>query len=214
MICTSACMCYVPNLQEAWSYGAAQQASLNAFQADVEAGMPSQRLVQRPYATSLLPSKELLASRVRDLRSLNFNQFRRAHLTPVVPLGIEPATLHDIVWRDGAGSATSNDPYLIFRFPKPQYAWGIRLTCSYKGRMDDPAIFQAFWKLSGSNEFTDKERMSAITIAENEKQIILPIDAVIDSLRIDPDTKPRAFRISGLELLREPDPDPSVAVLH
>jgi hypothetical protein len=80
--------------------------------------------------------------------------------------------------------------------------------------MDDTAVFQAFWKLSGRNEFTDKERMSVITIAENEKQIILPIDDVIDSLRIDPDTRPRAFRISRLELMREPDPDPAVAVLH
>jgi hypothetical protein len=53
--------------------------------------------------------------------------------------------------------------------------------------------------------------MTISRIAEKERQIIVPIDDVIDSLRIDPDPRPRAFRISRLELMREPDP--AVAVL-
>jgi len=212
-ISTLACMCYVPNLYEAWSVGTARRAIMNAFEEDVKAGMPPRKLVQRPHATviglySELP--DLLPSRVRTLRSRDINQFRRAHLMPVVPLRIKPAALHDIIWKDGAGKATGHDPYLIYRFPKPQYAWGIRLTCSYEGHMDDPAAFQAFWKLSGRNEFTEGERTAVFTIRENEREIILPIDDVIDSLRIDPDVRPRDFRISRLELIREPDPSLSV----
>jgi hypothetical protein len=212
VICTSACMFYVPNLQGAWSFGATSRASVRAFLADVDAGMPARRLVQRPYAAWVYPDRDRLAAMVRDLRSRDINQFRRSHNTPSAPLSIEPATLHDISWRDCAGRATGPDPYIVFRFRKPQYAWRIRLTCTYEGRMDTPAVFQASWKRTGRRESTDRRRTLMTTIAEHEKQIILPIDDVIDCLRIDPDVRPRDFRISRLELMREPDSDPSVTV--
>jgi hypothetical protein len=205
-------MFYVPNLQMAWSHGTTYRASMGAFERDIEAGMPSPRIAQQQYGASffLIPS-DLIASRVRQLRLRDINQFRQEHLTAVVPLRIEPSPLQDVVRHDRAGGATDHDPYVVYRFRKPHYAWGIRLTCSYEGQMDSPAALQAFWKLRGRNEFTDRERMASFTIRGNEEQVFLLIDDVIDSLRIDPDTWPRRFRISRMELIREPDP--SVAVL-
>jgi hypothetical protein len=208
MISTLACMCYVPNLEMAWPSGAAQRDALDAFERDVKAGAPPQRIARQHYSPRVFSAqwKDVLAPRVNNLRSRNIHQFRQEQLRPVVPLRIQPAELHDVIWNDGACKATGHDPYMVFRFRKPQYAWGIRLTCTYEGRRDEPATFQAFWKLSGRNDFSERERTTIITIAEKEKKIILPIDDVIDSFRIDPDTRPGAFRISRLELMREPDP--------
>jgi hypothetical protein len=213
VICTSACMLYVPNLQGAWSFGAVQRANARAFLADVDAGMPAQKLAQRPYAASIYPDRNRLAAKLRDLRSRDINQFRRAHNTPIVPLSIEPPP-QDLPGSDGAGRATGQDSHVVFCFRRPQYAWRIRLTCTYKGRMDTPAVLQASWRLTGRGESTDRHRTFMTTIAENEKQIILPIDDVIDCLRIDSDVRPRDFRISRLELLREPDSDLSVTILR
>jgi hypothetical protein len=214
MISALACICHLPNLQEAWATGTVRRAIMTSFEEDVRAGMPSWKLTQRPHATVIGLVKEfpqMFPSRVRSLRARNVKPYRQWQLIPVVPLRMQPAELHEVVWNEGAGTATGHDPYLVFRFRKPQYAWGIRLTCTYEGRLDEPASFQAFWKLSSGNDFSERERTTVIRIAEKQRQIIVPIDDVIDRFRIDPDNKPRAFRISRLELLREPDP--AVAVL-
>ena len=78
----------------------------------------------------------MFPSRVRSLRARNVNPYRQWQLIPVVPLRMPPSALHEVIWDDGAGRATGHDPYMVFHFRKPQYAWAIRLTCAYDHRVE------------------------------------------------------------------------------
>lgn len=115
----------------------------------------------------------------------------------------EPLETHEMTWASNAGTATGNDPYVIFALDRPTFVYAVRIRFTSTNRKNDPATFHAFWK-NGEQNFVEHERsLRHIVPSGREWSATIWINSEISHLRLDPDARPCDFEIHELTMLRE-----------
>jgi hypothetical protein len=196
------------------NHGYAHRQQMDAFEHDLQAGMPADALAQRhgrflfPWPPSN-PDTEYLAARLRLLHRAAVGPFRYLADDPVpveVPLPVVPAATSQMTWANGTGQAWGEAPHLVFALAQPRRVYGVRLR--YAVTLPQPLApaaerLRVFWK-RGSQEPFARERSYWIPLREPEpaeKTVTIWIWDEIEQLRIDPAGGPCTLQLAELVLL-------------
>jgi hypothetical protein len=178
-------------------------------------------LVYAPKALTMRRSRALFAGCVGaglvlycvtgsyySLRSIRERYYAPGHNRPMreTPVAAQPIGINQMTWKDGAGDGYGDDPHLVFRLPRPAYVYCIRLRCRLDTPGRSPALFQAFWRDSGRNQFDPAQRNRAYRIPARpeERSLTVWVNDTIDQFRLDPDTKPCHFEIVRMAVCEKP----------
>ncbi len=239
---TIGCIAVIPNMQTGASLGARHYRFLKAFEDDLLAGAPPVALAahhtigESPVNTCrILRSEPSLQVEFIKLMRMAHQRgkgiYRNLNDVPTMekPLGRPaPIRTHDVKWRmDGTAECVGDDPHMTFDLGRPEHVIAIRLHYGVS-KTPPPLQFEAYWRNSTKEEFTEKERyyrtllppdgeerkLVARDFHPNEswrKQragesidrfwVTIPVDAFIDEFRIDPNNGPCDFKIEEIVLV-------------
>jgi hypothetical protein len=117
-------------------------------------------------------------------------------------LAVAPAGMHQVTWNGGVGTATGEDPYVVFSLDKPQLVYTVRLKFSYQENASDHAWWELYWRERGRDRF-DERRCHGwpqpTGLGQATKTVC--VNDTIDQIRFDPDGKPCAFQIAEITLV-------------
>ncbi len=120
--------------------------------------------------------------------------------TQEVPVAVNAVGWHDMKWKDNHGRGEGPDPHVVLALPNYGGICTVRLRFTLTTPDGKPAFFQVFWRRRGGT-FNERDQQSAaLNSSPQEQTFIASVNADIDSLRIDPDTKPMEFKLSEMVL--------------
>jgi hypothetical protein len=171
------------------------------FDRDLRAGETPELLYERYKAFHGVAGEDpaLVQGWFRHLRNMNIGPFRYLPAQKFASEIAQPLA-QDMVRKGDLWEATSDDPRLIFLLDKPRHVDAIRLTFAYGANTDVPALLQVFWRL-GDQPFDETRRFTAQLKEETTvRTISVPVNATIDSFRIDPNHRRSSFRLLEIKL--------------
>jgi hypothetical protein len=226
-----------PNTRFGIDYGTDVGSRLGNFEKEMATGVPKHRLIFR-YWHYLHPHQDILNEYMPMLRQAGVGSFRFLREPTAfrrVPIPLVPQSLNKVRWEAGTAYTTGqwDESYMLFSLPKAEYAYGIRL--KYTSWNEDntlPFVF-LYWRDEGQQEFI-KDRFGNYSatgdhaiwlrgtwgrIAEPESTLTFWVCGTVKEIRLHPDLKPGAFKLSELVLLtpladRVSDAEKSDQVFH
>jgi hypothetical protein len=95
------------------------------------------------------------------------------------------------------------DPFVIFRLAEPRHVYAVRLALEFE-HAGPPAESQLFWANRRKNEFFAPERVRTWKqrTTPGIQYVNVVINAEVDEIRFDPDTKRGRVKVRELSLLR------------
>jgi hypothetical protein len=205
---------FFPVNTSAGLYAARQLSNrIDLFLQDAFAGTPIFILDERHgYFLNPWSGKMKVARGLEMLRRAQIGQFRNFQADPA---------FHEISVLNSPSVEPRNNDDLTFTLKQSQFVYAVRLKYSYEDPEKGPALFQVLWRNSNANNTTAAERHVRIQLQTGpgpgwwlpdlaiipppkpilEKEEIIWINDKIDRLRIDPDDKPRLFRVKEINLL-------------
>jgi hypothetical protein len=237
---TLACIPFLANAKEATGWAEHVHEHDGVFTRDLLAGTPVSLLSQR-YADlfSIWDSNaaEKVAHHLRQLRQAGVGMYWFIRDDPPsreVPVPVEPVSMNQVEWKDGVAKGLGNDAYLVFALRQsrllgleprlvydhkmPRLVHGIRLRYSYEAGAGT-AYFQMTWGRGSDADSGGNARLFAwnIDVGPGEQERTIWVYDTIDQFRVQPDSKPYAFKLLGITLLvpsNVPDPVPPPSVLR
>jgi hypothetical protein len=214
------CVSYALTASPALAWGRAIRAQQDAFQRDLAARVPLSVLADchgHLYIPGEPAAPKAMARWLRMLHRAGIGPFRALEEHGIVrevpfPPDTRPVEANQMTRKDGFWVGSGDDPYLVFALKGAQEVYAIRLTFAYEDT-PSPAVFQVFWRRSDQQGFTEAERNFALELdtGAGERTVTVPVRGTIDEFRIDPDTKPCGFKLSGMVLLVPAPAAPAVA---
>jgi hypothetical protein len=203
-----ACAAIGTNVEYGLEYARFRDGPADAFLADVAAGAPPEVLAQR-YVPKLYPHGDLMTDRLAMLRAAGTGPYKNVSAGATYPQGpyreihvpISVALTNQATVDGGVIRGVGSDPYVVYALPAPVYVCGIRVEYTVANDAGAPAETQVFWKLSSREEFDPDRRNCTFESAPGDRTETIWVFGEIDRVRIDPDTRPCEFRLSGLTLL-------------
>ncbi len=119
-----------------------------------------------------------------------------------IAVPLVPVAVRDMTWTEGDCRGEGDDPSARFALDRPQLVTAVRVRCTYDNSVQQPH-FHMYWRNKGTEGYTENERFFRRMLPNNpgEQTLTVKVNRTIDELRIDPDNKPTAFRISEVVLL-------------
>ena len=197
-----------PNVKTGIDYGRYRAEIADSVLADILAGVSSSGLAQR-YANKLLPENATLEQGFETLRAAGRGPFAgvRAQAEPAAMRELRIPQIyvqtHDAAVVDGVVRGAGPDPYVVLYLTRRTYVAGIRIRFTLTTETGGPAELQAFWMLSGRDEFDARRRNTAVTVGSGpqEQTVTFWIYDTIDHLRLDPAAGASVFRLIDIVAL-------------
>jgi hypothetical protein len=206
----AACAMIIPNAALGLEYGQFRAALADAVLADIESGVPPAALAQR-YWRKLSPDYRALDQGFALLSATKQGPFAGmpasaavdASMLHEVPVPVTVVGTHDATFVDGVAHGSGPDPYIVLTLTKRMYVVGIRIRFTLETEGGGPADFQAYWMLSGRNNFDPVLRNAIIEVSSGPRQqtVTFWIYDTVDHLRLDPDVGASVFRPTDVVLL-------------
>jgi hypothetical protein len=209
------CSLFWRNCEAGLDYARSSHSQEVAFVRDLRAGTPPLVLAQR-YWPTFAPNDPADADGViqeldgymRMLNRAGIGKFRLLKQPLPSPREIDfsnhPASSHHItLQQDGTARGTGDNPSLLFALNKPQFVYGIRLTCSCDVTAN-PASLHLLWQHSKYNDFDYSDHaasQSCRLMRPEETTVTIWVYQTIDHFRVKPECDPCVFRISAIVLL-------------
>jgi hypothetical protein len=214
------------NFHQAVLVGQDVQQKTLAFERDVRSGVPASVLAERHFASDVVPRAGKLTEILRAQKADQIGIFIEIRDDPAYEihnLPLESAVLDGLVFRDGIASALTDSAgksSLTFALPGATHVYGVRLRYAYIKTMNAYPALRVCWRNSAAEDFSDKASFTSSVSGPDqptwalvngkihvdakvrtERVLTVWIDAVIDQIRIYPESAPFDFRLSGIELL-------------
>jgi hypothetical protein len=250
---TLACASLAANWRAGAGWGEVYHRRLVSLEEDIRAGTPPLvlaaeysvgELTTRPvvYSSRILSGSESLADEFATLLRMaaktRAGVWRYLQDPPLAerPFAFDqPAAVNQVEWSaEGVARCTGNDPHLVYRLPRPEWVYAVRVEYGMENAMP-PAEFEAYWRSGDGEPFSEAGRhFRADLPVEGEERLLVerrwkgsesgaqvwtksrdgrpvdrfwvtvPVNARIDQFRIDPDNKPCVFRIFQVRLVTRP----------
>jgi hypothetical protein len=103
---------------------------------------------------------------------------------------------------NGAGRVSGEAPSLVFRLPRKQGVHALRFRVTYADLANGAATtcLRVFWK-NDTEAFTERGRCESINVAAGTTEVVVPVDGVVDTFRLDPSDLPCWFWLSDMSLV-------------
>jgi hypothetical protein len=206
----AAAVLLVPNTQIGRQRALVRRAWKEPFEHDLRAGAPPGVLGQN-YGTFLYWSEERMAEGLRMLGRAGVGCFRDMRPDPAVrevSLPAVPASVSGGSWDNGTGRASAGGARLLFTLPEPRFVCAVRVSYSLAGGTAFPRAFEAEWRLSSRDDFSEQERRWRFAFhweptqrPPRETTRVVWVNDAIDQFRVSPDDGAGAFTISEIVLL-------------
>lgn len=159
-----ACLTSSPNAHFGIEYARDLRHQLGSFERDMEAGVPSPRLINR-YWPYLHINQDVLTDYLPMLQRAGVGKFKfLKNDLPIVQvsLPLEPTALNHVTWKDGIAHGTGKkDPYLVFALPENMNVYGIRLKYSYSNRDGTGPCRFVYWKKGDEQDFQENHHLKS-----------------------------------------------------
>jgi hypothetical protein len=186
------------NVRQAVAIGKDVQAKAEAFERDVRKGLPAFVLAERHFSSDVVPRAEKIAEILKAHKANGVGVFGEIREDPVYV--VESLKV-------GEG--------LTFALPEARHVYAVRLRYAYVKTENPWPTMQVHWKGPGA------EGMMASTVAgpeqetwalidgkihvdgkvKTERVLTVWVDAVVEEVRVVPDTMPAEMRVGRLEVL-------------
>ena len=215
-----------PNTRFGIDYGTDVRSQLASFEREMEAGVPSYRLIFR-YWHYLHPHQDILNEYMPMLREAGVGSFRYLQDNPTfreVPVPLVPRSVNQVRWNGGTAYATGhgNESYMLFSLPKAEYVYGIRLKYTYRNEDDTLPFVFLYWRDDADKEFGGDRYGNYSATGDHanwvrgtwgqteapESTLTLWVCDTVKDIRIHPDLRPGVFTLSELVLLAPPADQP------
>jgi hypothetical protein len=123
-----------------------------------------------------------------------------------VSIPVEPSSVREMSWQEGAGKGVNVNAALTFRLQKPQRVRGLRLRYQLSNAACDAAPFTVSWQNSQAPDSHAEERRIAYLVRTppEECSMTIWINDNIDEFTLQPDDKPFHFQIKRITLVLDP----------
>jgi hypothetical protein len=185
--------------------GEYMHAVLHNFERDLRHGASAPELARRHGKFIFASNREQELSRLfLELRRAGISKFRSMQdgsACREVPIPVVPDQVHEVTWDHGTAQGTGSDPFLVFALSRPRFINSVVIRYSHENGSGTPAVFQAFWKVQGRQEFTPGERSVTLDLQTGRNRVlVIPVYDRLDRFRIDPDIVPCRFHIDRISM--------------
>lgn len=120
-----------------------------------------------------------------------------------VNLPLEPIETVDLHWSDSIAVSDGGHPQLVFALSKPTFVHRVELQFVLANANNGRAFFQTYWMHTGVNFFGEAGRRRAawLPTGPEVRTFSLPVESVIDRVRIDPDVQPCKIELRSIKLI-------------
>ena len=118
--------------------------------------------------------------------------------TQEVPVPVRAVAFHDVKWQGNGGHGEGNDPHFILSVPNYGAICAVRLRFSVDTHDPQTVFFQVAW--GKGMDFGTRVQNFNLSPGAGEQTVTVNVNDEIDTLRVDPATRPVDFKISELVL--------------
>jgi hypothetical protein len=142
-----------------------------------------------------------VARQYEHLRDQGLPSFANVAMEKEILFYEEPIRVNELLRQDGDWEATGTDPFLIYALPEARQVSAILVKVEYLGTDTPTHEVQAYWKVADEEFNESRSFATTISAASGQKTFAVPVGAMIDTIRIDPISRPGRFRIAEMYLV-------------
>lgn len=121
----------------------------------------------------------------------------------VLALPLEPDETIDLDWTGTTATSDGGHPQLVFALDRSRFVHRVELHFTLTNANRERAFFQTYWMQFGKNFFGDggRRRAAWLPTGNQTRVFSLPVEDVIDRIRIDPDIQPCRLELQAIKLI-------------